>query len=105
MNNLHMFLFIFYIVRSSPFPNSWNRGIYSNALEVKSRNTPSPDHTYTIYLSDPNNLAELSSTSTSLQSLADQDVHDDWNGNKLFSWRVLLKDGASIEEVEGHKGI
>jgi len=75
-----------------------------NAPEMESR-TPSAGRTCTIYPSHPNNTAELSSTRTFLQSLADLDIHDDWNGDRFLFWGVSLKAEASTEEIEGHKGI
>jgi hypothetical protein len=54
---------------------------------------------YTVYPSDSNNPVELSETKSFLQSVADQELHNDWDGETLISWIVSLKEDDSTEDL------
>jgi hypothetical protein len=66
---------------------------------------PRAGRVYTVYPSDPNNPVELSETKSFLQSVAGQELHNDWNGETFISWTVSLKEDGSIEDLTSHPGI
>lgn len=60
---------------------------------------------YSVFPNDPNNATELAETKNFLQSLADGDVLDNKNSDRIVSWRVSLKDSVSQDLLNNHKGI
>jgi hypothetical protein len=59
-----------------------------------------------VYPTDPSNREELKKTEKFLRdTYGGEDVIQNRNSDGLVSWRIILKDGDTTDQLEGHEGL